>query len=145
MTYASGKVSKLEYAKYFAASLAYMVLKQRESVGLSVFDSKVRAYFPPRSSMGIILEIDRLLRGTDPTPKSSIAQQLYDITLLMKRRSVVILISDLFLRVFNCPRCERAFFGAFPLAGVIGRVLTKRCVHCSPRKFASGDVESWHS
>ena len=96
MTYASAKVSKLEYAKFFAASLAYMVLKQRDSVGLSVFDSKVRAHFPPRSSMGIILEIDRLLRGTQSTPKTSIAQQLYDTALLIKRRSMVVLISDLF-------------------------------------------------
>lgn len=96
MTYASNKVSKLEYAKFLAAALAYMVLKQRDSVGLSVFDSDVRAFFPPRSSMGIILEIDRLLRGAKPTPKSTIAQQLYDMALLMKRRSMVILISDLF-------------------------------------------------
>jgi uncharacterized protein (DUF58 family) len=96
MTYTSDKVSKLEYAKFLAAALAYMVLKQRDSVGLSVFDSDVRAFFPPRSSMGIILEIDRLLRGAEPTPKSTIAQQLYDMALLMKRRSMVILISDLF-------------------------------------------------
>jgi uncharacterized protein (DUF58 family) len=96
MTYSSAKVSKLEYAKYFAASLAYMVLKQRDSVGLSVFDSKVRAHFPPRSSMGIILEIDRLLQQSHATPKSSIAQQLYDTALMIKRRSMVVLISDLF-------------------------------------------------
>jgi hypothetical protein len=41
MTYGSGKVSKLEYAKFLAASIAYMVLKQRDSVGLSVFDFDV--------------------------------------------------------------------------------------------------------
>ena len=99
MTYASGKVSKLEYAKFLAASLAYMVLKQRDSVGLSVFDSEVRAYLPPRSAMGIILEIDRLLRDTKPVPRSSIAKQLHDIALLMKRRSFVILVSDLFADV----------------------------------------------
>ena len=96
MTYGSGKVNKLEYAKYLAASLAYVVLKQRDSVGLSVFDSEVRGYMPPRSSMGIILEIDRLLREVKPTPKTSIARQLHDIALMMKRRSFVILISDLF-------------------------------------------------
>jgi len=95
MKYASGKVSKLEYAKFLAASLAYLVLKQRDSVGLSIFDSQVRAYLPPRSAMGIILEIDRLLRGIEPTPRSSIAKQLHDIALLMRRRSFVILISDL--------------------------------------------------
>jgi uncharacterized protein (DUF58 family) len=96
MSYGSGKVSKLEYAKFLAASIAYMVLKQRDSVGLSVFDSAVRAYMPPRSSMGVILEIDRLLRVTKPVPKTTIAKQLHDIALLMKRRSFVVLISDLF-------------------------------------------------
>ena len=95
MTYASGKVSKLEYAKHLAASLAYIVLKQRDSVGLSVFDSEVRAYLPPRSAMGIILEIDRLLREVKPTPRTGISQQLHDIALQMKRRSFVILVSDL--------------------------------------------------
>lgn len=96
MTYGSGKVSKLEYAKFLAASIAYMVLKQRDSVGLSVFDSSVRAYMPPRSSMGVILEIDRMLRVTKPVPKTTVAKQLHDIALLMKRRSFVVLISDLF-------------------------------------------------
>ncbi|MDT8391224.1 MAG: DUF58 domain-containing protein [Lentisphaeria bacterium] len=95
MTYGSGKVNKLEYAKFLAASLAYLVLKQRDSVGLSVFDSDVRAYMPPRSAMGIIVQIDRLLRDIIPAPKSTIAKQLHDIALMMKRRSFVILISDL--------------------------------------------------
>ena len=99
MTYGSGKVNKLEYAKFLAASLAYLVLKQRDSVGLSISDSEVRAYLPPRSAMGIILQIDRLLRDIEPVQKNSIAQQLHDIALLMKRRSFVILISDLFADV----------------------------------------------
>jgi uncharacterized protein (DUF58 family) len=96
MNYTSGKVSKLEYAKFLAASLAYMVLRQRDSVGLSIFDSKVRAYLPPRSSMSIIMEFDGLLRDIKPTPRTSIAKQLHDITLMIKRRSLVVLVSDLF-------------------------------------------------
>lgn len=96
MNYASGKVSKLEYAKFLAASLAHVVLKQRDSVGLSIFDSEVREYLPPRSSMGVILQMDQLLRDLQPTPRTSIARQLHDIALLMKRRSIVVLISDLF-------------------------------------------------
>ena len=104
MTYSSGKVSKLEYAKFLAASLAYIVLKQRDSVGLSIFDSEVRAYLPPRSAMGIILQIDKLLRDAKPMPKTSVAKQLHDIALLMKRRSFVILISDLFADVGDIMR-----------------------------------------
>ncbi len=95
MSYASGTVSKLEYAKFLAATLAHLVLKQRDSVGLSIFDSKVRAYLPPRSAMGIILQIDRLLRDIEPTPRTSLAKQLHDVALMMKRRSFVVLISDL--------------------------------------------------
>ena len=99
MSYASAAVSKLEYAKFLAASLAYVVLKQRDSVGVSVFDSEVRAYLPPRSALGVILEIDRLLREVRPLPRTSVAKQLHDIALMMKRRSFVILISDLFCDV----------------------------------------------
>jgi len=95
MMYGSGKVNKLEYAKFLAASLAYIVLKQRDSVGLSVFDSEVRTYMPPRSSQNVIVEIDRQLRDIKPTPKTTIARQLHDIALMMKRRSFVVLISDL--------------------------------------------------
>lgn len=95
MSYGSGKVSKLEYAKFLAASLAYLVLKQRDSVGLSIFDSEVRVYMPPRSAKGIIVEIDRQLRDLRPTPRNTMARQLHDIALMIKRRSFVILISDL--------------------------------------------------
>ena len=96
MNYGSGNVSKLEYAKYLAASLAYVVLKQRDSVGLSIFDSEVRAYLPPRSSMNIIVQIDRMLREVKPVPRTTIAKQLHDIALMMKRRSFVVVISDFF-------------------------------------------------
>jgi len=95
MNYASGTVSKLEYSKFLAASLAYMILKQRDSVGLSIFDSEVRAYLPPRTAMGIILQIDKLLRDIKPAPRTGIAKQLHDIAFMMKRRSFVILVSDL--------------------------------------------------
>ena len=94
MTYGSGKVSKLEYTKFLAASLAYLVLKQRDSVGLSVFDSEVRAYLPPRSTMAILLQMDQLLREAKAVPKTAIAKQLHDIALMMKRRSLVVVLSD---------------------------------------------------
>ncbi|MGB0769100.1 MAG: DUF58 domain-containing protein, partial [Phycisphaeraceae bacterium] len=94
MKYGSSSVNKLEYAKYLAASLAYVVLRQRDSVGLSIFDSEVRAYLPPRSSMNIIVQIDRLLREAKPVPRTTIAKQLHDTALMMKRKSFVVVISD---------------------------------------------------
>jgi uncharacterized protein (DUF58 family) len=104
MTYASGKVSKLEYAKYLTASLCYLVLNQRDSVGLSVFDSEVRAYMPPRSTMGMIVELEHMLRDIKPAPKSTIAKQLHDVALQIKRRSLVVVISDLLADVDDIMR-----------------------------------------
>ena len=112
MTYGSGKVGKLEYSKYLAAALSYLILKQRDSVGLSVFDSEMRAHLPPRSAMSIILQIEKILKEITPTPKTSIAQQLNDIALQIKRRSFVILISDLFSDVEDIMRgLQRLRFG----------------------------------
>ena len=104
MTYGSGKGSKLEYSKYLAAALSYLILNQRDSVGLSVFDSEMRAHLPPRSAMSIILQIEKILKEITPTPKTSIAKQLNDIALQIKRRSFVILISDLFSDVGDIMR-----------------------------------------
>ena len=104
MTYGSGKVNKLEYSKFLASALCYLVLNQRDSVGLSVFDSEMRAHLPPRSTMSVILEIEKMLREVKSTPKTSIAKQLNDIALQIKRRSFVILISDLFSDVSDIMR-----------------------------------------
>ena len=104
MNYGSGKVSKLEYSKYLAAALSYLILNQRDSVGLSVFDSEMRAHLPPRSALSIILQIEKILKEITPTPKTSIAEQLNNIALQIKRRSFVILISDLFSDVGDIMR-----------------------------------------
>lgn len=112
MTYASGKVSKLEYSKFLAAALSYLILSQRDSVGLSVFDDQIRAYLPPRSAMSIILQIEKTLKEIKPAPKTSIAKQLNDIALQIKRRSFVILISDLLSDVDDVMRgLQRLRFG----------------------------------
>lgn len=99
MNYASGKVSKLEYAKFLSASLAYIVLKLRDSVGLSVFDSEARGYLPPRSNMGILAHIDRMLREAKSVPRTTLSKQLHDVAIMMKRRSFVVVISDFFADV----------------------------------------------
>ncbi|MBS3734073.1 MAG: DUF58 domain-containing protein [Phycisphaerae bacterium] len=95
MTYGSGAVSKLEYAKYLAASLAYLILKQRDSVGLGVFDSTLRSYDPPRSAMGILGLLDARLAEATGQPRTDIAAQLHELAHRVNRRGVVVLFSDL--------------------------------------------------
>jgi len=49
MTYKSGNVTKLEYAQILAASLGYLMLKQQDAVGLTLFDDEIRVNIPARS------------------------------------------------------------------------------------------------
>src|SRR5437588_2217313 len=49
MAYRGRGVSKFQYAQYLAASLAYLMLHQRDAVGLAVHDQQLRAYLVPRT------------------------------------------------------------------------------------------------
>jgi len=96
MRYSSGRLSKLEYAKYTAASLAYLILQQRDSVGLAVFDSELRRYIEPKGTMGIIRNIAQELADAHDEPRTNIASQLHEFARRIPRRGIVILFSDLF-------------------------------------------------
>ena len=50
MTYGSGDLTKLEYASFLIASLAYFMIKQRDAVGFTQFDETIQGYLPARST-----------------------------------------------------------------------------------------------
>ncbi len=95
MQYASGKISKLEYAKYMAASIAYLIVSQRDSVGVGVFDAELRQYIEPKSTFGILSNMSRELERTEPQPRTNIAAILHEFAARMNRRGMVMLFSDL--------------------------------------------------
>ena len=88
--------AKLEYAKYLAATLAYLIIQQRDSVGLGVFDSKLRSFVPPASKRGIIGTIGQKLAEAHDEPRTDVAALLHEFARRLKRRSFVMLFSDLF-------------------------------------------------
>ena len=96
MRFSSGGLSKLEFAKYMAASLAYMIIDQRDSVGLAVFDAELRRYLPPRCAKGVITNIDEALVEARPEPRTDVAAVLHEFAQRIPRRGFVILFSDLF-------------------------------------------------
>ncbi len=96
MRYASGSVSKLEYAKFMAASLAYLIGEQHDSAGLGVFDSELRSYLAPSSAAGFIGRIEEELEKAQPVPRTNVAGVLHDFARRIPRRGVVMLFSDLF-------------------------------------------------
>src|SRR5579864_4732169 len=66
MRYGSGSTNKLEYAKLLAASLAYMIIRQRDAVGLRIFNTGWVAELPTSSSMAHINAITHTLEDTQP-------------------------------------------------------------------------------
>jgi uncharacterized protein (DUF58 family) len=96
MTYASGEISKLEYAKYLAASLAYLVVDQGDSAGVGVFDGELQNYIAPKSSMRVLNDISNELEAVVPKPRTNVGEILHNFAHRMSRRGFVMLFSDLF-------------------------------------------------
>jgi uncharacterized protein (DUF58 family) len=89
-------MSKFRYAQCVAACLSYLVLHQQDSAGLVTFDSKVREFIPPKSSPTQLMRILRTLDDTKTSGESGIAPLLHDVAERIDRRSMVVVISDLF-------------------------------------------------
>src|ERR1700742_259313 len=60
MNFSSHSVSKLEFAKFLAASVLYLAHLQRDAAGLIVFDETVKHFVPPSTRQG---QLHRLLHG----------------------------------------------------------------------------------
>lgn len=97
MSYASpGNVSKLQYAQYVAAALAYMVLQQQDSVGLATFDDKVQRYLRPSGQPSHLKELFHLMDVSPAGQKSDLGTIFHDLAERFKKRGVVVVLSDLF-------------------------------------------------
>lgn len=94
MAFSSHGVSKLEYGKFVAACLAYLSHRQRDRVGITVFDTDVVSYVPPSAK-----HFNVLLHTVDRAKAEKPGRLLANLQLLVerfKRRSIVVLISDLY-------------------------------------------------
>src|SRR5271154_3830350 len=95
MKYGSGKISKLDYGRTVAACLAYLILLQRDAVAVGVFDAKMREYQPRTDALAKIHQICQVLVNFVPTEQTAIAPALSELARQVKRRGIIILISDL--------------------------------------------------
>ncbi len=97
MDYASkGNLKKFEYASYVAAALSFLMIEQRDAVGLTLFDEGVRVSLPPRATRSYLKEILKELESAQPENKTGTSASLNLIAEQIKRRGLVIVLSDLF-------------------------------------------------
>jgi len=95
MDFKTEGLSKLEYGCYLSASLAYLMLKQRDSVGLVTFDTKMREYVPPRGTPTHLHAITTVLEETNAGDETKVSQVFNELAQRIVRRGLVIVISDL--------------------------------------------------
>jgi uncharacterized protein (DUF58 family) len=98
MAYRSARapLSKLEYAQTLAAALAWLVLQQQDAVGLVTFDQQIRSQVRPSSSPSHLQQLFQVLESVQPQAKTKAGAIFHELAERMNKRSVVIVLSDLF-------------------------------------------------
>src|SRR5208282_3800542 len=89
-------ITKLEYASYLTAALAYLMMRQQDAVGLFTFDSEIRLEMPARSSPRHFDAMMRQVESIKPGRTTSVASTLNRLAERFKRRCLIVLISDLY-------------------------------------------------
>jgi uncharacterized protein (DUF58 family) len=89
-------LSKLEYAQVTAASLAWLVLQQQDSVGLVTFDDEIRSSVRESGNPSHLKQILHTLETVDSQRKTATGPIFHDLADRFTRRGVVVVLSDLF-------------------------------------------------
>jgi len=95
MGYGSGSYTKVEYARTMAATLAYFLSLQRDSVGLMTFDERVEDYLPARYRPGHLHRLMVCLQRAVSGKGTDLATPIDQLARVVTKRGLIILISDL--------------------------------------------------
>ncbi len=98
MTYKSNTalLSKLEYAQHVAAAFAYLIIHQQDAIGLATFDSSVSQFLRPASTAAQLRQLCHTLEQSPTGAESAIGPIFHDLAERIKRRGLVVILSDFF-------------------------------------------------
>jgi uncharacterized protein (DUF58 family) len=97
MEYTSHIVTKMDYARYIAASLFYLAIhSQRDAAGLVVFDDEVRNYIRPSMRQGQLARLMSGLELAEPAARTDFAKPIDHLRQFLRRRGMVLVVSDFF-------------------------------------------------
>lgn len=97
MTLGTGKWTKFEAAATTASALGYLLNRQRDAVGLALFDEELRAFHSPSVRLASLAGLITKLNEVRPKGETGLLSTVQRVSMETSRRSLVILISDLFL------------------------------------------------
>jgi uncharacterized protein (DUF58 family) len=89
------QITKLEYAKLLAASLAYLLLRQHDPAGLLLYSDEVKSFIPPRGGGAHLGDLCKALEATHAGATTALADGLSFLSEVVRRRGLVVVLSDL--------------------------------------------------
>ncbi len=95
MDYGSVGMSKFEYAACLAASLGYLMNRQRDAVGLTAFDEQIVQMLPASARAGHLRSLLITLERLSPGRETNLSRPLHQLADSLSKRGMVVLISDL--------------------------------------------------
>jgi uncharacterized protein (DUF58 family) len=96
MAYGSHAVTKLDYARFVAASLCYMAHVQRDAAGLIVFDEAVSNYVAPSTRQGQLFRLLHAIEKAEPGTRTDFAKPFVHFQNFLHRRGIVVVLSDFY-------------------------------------------------
>ncbi len=94
MKYTSHKIDKLEYARFLAASVAYLAGLQRDATGLIVFDDEVRQFVAPSTKQGQLARLLHAIEKAQVGNRTDYARPFDHLREFLHRRGLIVVISD---------------------------------------------------
>ncbi|MGH9470490.1 MAG: DUF58 domain-containing protein [Terriglobia bacterium] len=97
MKYSSHQVTKMDYARFIAASLFYLMTQtQHDAAGLIVFDDELREYVRPSTHHGQFYRLLGGLERAEPRARTDFAKPIRHFQEFLRRRGIVVVISDFY-------------------------------------------------
>jgi uncharacterized protein (DUF58 family) len=96
MHYGSGEITKLEYARFLVASLGYFAFRQKDAVGLYLFDEDIVDLLPPRLRRMHLNRFLTMLANISEGGKTGWQQPLERLAQLIVRRGIIVVVSDFY-------------------------------------------------
>lgn len=96
MRYSTGPVSKLQYAQFLGSSLAYLINRQQDAVGLIAFDEAVRTHVPAHARTGHMRTIFGRMEQLEPGNETKLSSVLHEVAERITRRGIIVVLSDLY-------------------------------------------------
>ena len=97
MGFGSGSITKMDYARYVAASLVYMASSlQRDAAGLIVFDEDVADYVAPSTRQGQLFRLLHAIEKVQPSARTDFTKPFIHFQNFLHRRGIVVVISDFY-------------------------------------------------